>query len=594
YSELNARANRLAHYLVSKGVKPQDFVGICMARKCDVLVSMLASMKSRCVFIPIDSAYPEQRIRYIIEDSQMATVVADSETVSLVEEHVGIVCNIDDFYQLTSENETDREAEEVAYAEVQQSEEPVYAIYTSGSTGNPKCVRIPNRALTNYLSSASNRYYDSQLAGALVASSFSFDGTLPNIYLPLLHGGKVRFISEENTIEGLAEVLARADQPWMTKVTPSQMQTTLDSMETTTTANHTLVMGGETLGINLAKNIFTKCPNASLFNHYGPTETTIGCLTHNVQSESLSAEHKITLGRPLDNVACLVLNEFRQPVPVGVAGELYVGGEGVSLGYFNREELTREKFVVLNSKIANANTWYQTGDLVRQQENGEIEFLGRKDNQFKLRGIRIESAEIEQAAIELEEVSSCAIKLQKNSDGAEFLVAYLVLENLDSGGEGAPDNKIEEIKTIVRRKLEKRLPAYMVPRHYALLSELPQNRHGKVDYRALPEYEQNTLDEEIILPETDTEKKLADFFRLLLNTEQNISVERSFFDMGGHSLLAMKLSTQIHKEFSLKLPLKTLFSMSTIRELSDYIDMMLLLEEKKSMETDEDMESFEI
>ncbi|HJU37953.1 MAG TPA: non-ribosomal peptide synthetase, partial [Tahibacter sp.] len=433
-------------------------------------------------------------------------------------------------------------------------------------------VEIRHSGLMDYCAFAQHDYYAEGLAGSLVVTSAAFDLTVPSLYVPLLAGGTVELLPDDGELEALADRLASSDLNFLMRMTPGHVQALLALLPEAPLANrHVFVIGGEAFTPMLATALQQRFPAATIYNHYGPTETVVGCALHRFDVENDRDLAHLPIGRAMENTRLYVLDAQGQLVPNGVAGELHIGGAGVAIGYLHREELTAQKFVA--DPFVEGERVYRSGDRVRWRADGELEFLGRVDDQVKLRGYRIELGEIEARLRQLDGVAE-AVVVVRGADDLQRLVAYVV------PGDRPRDDEASLVDAW-RGGLRAGLPDYMVPAAFVLLDALPRTPNGKLDRRALPEPEAPAADV-FVAAQTGTEKALVEIWQGLFKSG-DVSVTANFFALGGHSLLAVRAINAIRQRFELDVPLRTLFELADIRSLADRIDASLVRERNSAL-----------
>ncbi|KZN30563.1 hypothetical protein N480_06280 [Pseudoalteromonas luteoviolacea S2607] len=552
YRELNANANRLAHYLRAQGVGTETLVGICVERSLEMVVGILAILKAGAAYVPLDPKYPKSRLEYMLEDTQiehMLTLSEIAEQLSFANE-INMV-RLDDvrvqqeFDQYSAENPT--------LLTRQHSRNLAYVIYTSGSTGTPKGVMVEHRSLVNTIMDNVSRVEMEPRAISYQATSIAFDASIWLIWNTLIAGATVRLAS---TLSFQAELTKYADVTHLF-MTPSMLESIdVDACPFI----KVVIVGGENCSQDLV-NRWSRQGKVFL-NAYGPTEVTI------VSSMSKLTQYSPPhIGKPSANVQYLVLNDQLQIVPMGTVGELYIGGDGLARGYLNLPELTQERFIT-NPLSDNPNSkLYKTGDLVRYLEDGNVTFIGRNDDQVKVRGFRVELGEIEHALSRCEHVNACTVIVVGES-GSEQLAGYITIEQSYNADD-------RQFKSDLKAQLQEQLPAHMIPPFITVLDSLPLTPNGKVNKAALPQPSIATMQGqgEHVAPTTDTERSLVQIWANLLKLEVDaISTGTSFFDIGGHSLLAIRLISEIKHTLDKELSVQQLFEHTTISKMASTLD----------------------
>jgi amino acid adenylation domain-containing protein len=555
YRELNQRANQLAHYLQTLGVVPEVLVGICVERSLDMIIGILGILKAGGAYVPLDSAYPKERLAYMLSDSQVRVLLTQSGLLNTLPTHQQVICLDTDWERVSQQNKQNP-------ASGVESSNLAYVIYTSGSTGQPKGTMILHQGVVNYLAWCTQAYEVAMGSGSPVQSSLAFDATVTSLFSPLITGGQVTLIPEKQEIESLAAVVLRSASNFsLIKLTPAHLDVLNQLLPAQEMREQTraLVIGGEAL---LSKSLtFWKqfAPDTKLINEYGPTETVVGCCVYEV-TDRTSLSGAVLIGRPINNTQLYILDRHLQPVPVGVSGELHIGGDGLARGYLNRPELTAEKFIPNPFSDKPGSRLYKTGDLARYLPDGNIEFLGRIDHQVKIRGFRIELGEIEAVLSQHPGVQEAVVTVREDLPGDKRLVAYFVVRQVTVSS--------RELRDFLRRQL----PEYMVPAAFMRLDALPLTPNGKIDRRALPAPEFHPeLELSFVAPRTPFEELLASIWSAVLNIEQ-IGADDNFFELGGHSLLATQVISRVNDTWSIELPLRNLFEASTIAALAKRIE----------------------
>ncbi|HVF59869.1 MAG TPA: amino acid adenylation domain-containing protein [Thermoanaerobaculia bacterium] len=543
-AELEARANQLARYLEQRGVGPEVRVGFCLERSLDLLVALLGVLKAGGVYVPLDPAYPRERIALVLEDAAAPVLLTQRSLRSLLPAVGAMVICLDEQRQATARESA------APFNCPALPDNLAYVLFTSGSTGRPKGVQVTHRALINFLESMRREPGFAAGEALLAVTTLSFDIAGLELYLPLLSGGRVVIASRETAAEGrlLAAELTRCGAAAL-QATPATWRMLLEAGWEGDGRLRALC-GGEVLPEELAAKLLPLV--GSLWNLYGPTETTIWSSVAEVR-----AGEPVRVGPPLANTHFYVVDRSFHPVPVGLPGELLIGGDGLARGYLGRPELTAERFVADPFGGAGGQV-YRTGDLVRWRSDGRLEFLGRLDHQVKVRGFRIELGEVE-AALAMQPGVERAVVVAREDSADKRLVAYMV-------GEAEPAR--------LREALHERLPEYMVPSVFVRLEALPLTPNGKVDRKALPEPVAAPA-AEYLAPRTLAEVLLAEIWSEVLRRER-IGVHDDFFDLGGHSLLAMRVVARLYHAAGVELPLRTVFEAPTLGDLARALERALL------------------
>jgi amino acid adenylation domain-containing protein len=536
YRELDERANRLAHHLQAKGVAPGVLVGICLERTIEMPVALLGVLKAGGGYLPLDPGYPAERIAFILNDANATLLLTQQSLLGRLPKSAAEPLCID----------LEREAIDLCQSSTlevtQQPDDLAYVIYTSGSTGKPKGVMVPHRAVLNFLGAMTKRPGLGADDILLAVTTLAFDIAVLELYLPLLVGGRVVIADREEAQDG-RDLLALMREHGVTimQATPATWRLLVES-GWQGEPRLKVLCGGEALPKDLAADLIERV--GGVWNMYGPTETTVWSTC----AEITDAKQPIHVGKPIANTRLYVLDPQQQPVPVGAHGELYIGGTGVTLGYLGREKLTAERFVA-DPFTGAAEGLYRTGDLVRYNRAGELIYLNRLDNQVKVRGYRIELGEIETVLAACAGIARGVVVVREDRPGDRRLAAYYVLND---GAHTTP--------TELRKQLRIDLPDYMIPQHFVELDMLPLTPNGKVDRKALPSpFAGGAAEETLIEPETPAEQALAAIWQELLG-DARIERHDNFFDVGGHSLLAVQVVVRAEKELGVELSLRSLVS----------------------------------
>jgi amino acid adenylation domain-containing protein/non-ribosomal peptide synthase protein (TIGR01720 family) len=554
YRQLNARANQLAHYLKGFGVGPEVLVGICLERSLEMIIAVLGILKAGGAYVPLDPEYPQERLTFMLSDTQTPALLTQQKLLSgLPETAARLVCLDSHWEAIGKESHANPISDAVA-------ENLAYVIYTSGSTGNPKGVLITHASLCNHMLWRQQAYPLRREDRFLHKASLSFDISVWEIFAPLLAGARLILARPGGQMDSayLAELVV-GHKVTTIHFSPTALQHFLEEKAIETCSSLKRVFcGGEAMSADLKRKFFT-CLNAELIHQYGPTETTVDVATWECKPED---DHiAVPIGHPIANTQVYILDGNLQPVPVGVQGELCIGGASLARGYQNRPELTAEKFIANPFSYKKDSRIYKTGDIVRYRNDGTIEFLGRKDFQVKLRGFRIELGEIESVLGQHPAVREAVIIAREDVPGDKRLVTYVVASR-----ESTPT--FSELRSFLKEKL----PDYMIPSAFVFLDLLPLMPNGKVDRRALPAPEQSRseLENKFVAPGTPVEEVVARIWCEVLGLKK-VGMRDNFFDLGGHSLLMMRIHRKLQKIIGYKIPIITLFQYPTIESLCSYL-----------------------
>ena len=551
YRELNVRANQLAHYLQKLGVGPEVLVGICVERSLEMIVGLLGILKSGGGYVPLDPNYPKSRVAFMLEDSQAPVLLTQERLRETFRENIAQVVCLDTDWKILSQEDENNLVSGVT------SEELVYVIYTSGSTGQPKGVMISHRSLCNHMLWKQSAYRLTKEDRVLHTSSISFDISVWELFGPLLVGARL-IIGELMKPQDLAYLVRIIAEQKITilKFMPSMLQVFLEEQGIDSCKCVRLVRTGiEALSVELQEKFFDQF-DAELLTGYGLTEATIGVIYSNCQR--VSNRRIVPIGRPIANTQIYLLDQHLQPNPIGVASEIYIGGECLARGYLNRPDLTAEKFIPNPFITKPGKRLYRTGDLGRYLSSGDIEFLGRIDNQVKIRGFRIELEEIESILSQHPQVREAAVIAREDQAGNKCLVAYLV-----------PKQEPVSLSKL-RQFLAQKLPEYMLPSAFVFLEAMPLTPNGKLNRCALPSPDSSgrSLEKSLVAPRTPTEEILVAIWAEVLGI-QKIGIHDNFFELGGHSLLATQVISRLRKAFKVELPLHSLFETPTVADFAE-------------------------
>jgi surfactin family lipopeptide synthetase A len=553
YAGLDQRAGQLAHNLRTLKVAPGVPVALCVERSVEMIVGILGILKAGGAYVPIDPAYPRERIDFTIADCGAQVLVT---TKKLDQSLVFAQREVRKLY--LDSDEPQNSAETKTRREVPSLDDPAYVIYTSGSTGSPKGIQVTHRNLA-HSNQARLNYYRAPVGTFLLLSSFGFDSSIAGIFHTLTTGGTLAIPPADNfhwTAEELANLIADNSVSHVLTF-PSLYSELVERADAAKLASLScVIVAGEACPRQLVDAHYRVLPQASLFNEYGPSEATVWASVY--ECEPGQIESMVPIGRPIANTQLYVLDRNLDPVPIGVPGELYIGGAGVAQGYLNRAELTKKSFIPNSFAPELSPNLYRTGDLVRYRADGNLEFHGRVDQQVKIRGLRIELGEIEAALASHPDVREVVTVAERNGSGDPRLVAFVSAhaEHATSSHE-------------LRAFLKTRLPAYMVPSEFCFLKSFPRTPNGKVDRLALTANgNTKTSGREAITPRNDTETRLLAIWQKVLGTKSQ-DVTQDFFELGGHSLLAARLLAHIEKEFGRSLSLAFVFQSPTIEQMAE-------------------------
>ncbi|HAU1796579.1 TPA: amino acid adenylation domain-containing protein, partial [Legionella pneumophila] len=557
YKELNEKANQLAHYLREQGVGPEVLVAICCERSLEMVVGILAILKAGGAYVPLDPSYPKERLQFMLKDTKAPLLLSQKALQKSLPKTKAKRVFLDELATLVGDYPTTNPAPAALANNL------AYVIYTSGSTGQPKGVMIEHRGISDHLLWSQEYIHLTSQDVFLQQFAFGFDGAVQSLFWPLLHGAVVLF-SKDDSLPDVQSLLALVEKNKASTLyaTPSILSAMLDEATRSATSSvKRMIFGGEALHGTLIDKALSRGIE-TIYNFYGPTECSV--LSTAIDVTDYRFYDTPPIGRPISNTSCYILDEHFQPAPIGVTGELYIGGEGLARGYLNRPELTAERFVVNpfaseEDKAQGRNLrLYRTGDLCRYLEDGNIEYIGRIDHQVKIRGFRIELGEIETALLSHAAVKEAVVVAQDVEEGGKRLVGYYVLAPKESPVVDASD---------LRTYLKSRLPDYMVPSFLVALEAMPLTPNGKLDRKALPSPEGSAIQRTYVAPRTTLEEALVLIWQEVLGV-QPIGVEDNFFELGGHSLLAVQLIHLVEWRLKTKVSLSSFLQNASISELS--------------------------
>ncbi|MBN3951852.1 MAG: amino acid adenylation domain-containing protein [Nostoc sp. NMS7] len=597
YKELNIRSNQLAHYLKKIGVENESLVGVCVERSSfaqrlvgaasrreektlpkaslEMIIALLGIFKAGGAYLPLDPSLPQERLNFMLEDAQVSVLLTQEKLLKHFDDFSNPIICIDKDWATITQHSQENPTNCVT------SDNLAYVIYTSGSTGKPKGVLLQHRGLSN-LAKAQIEVFNLQSSHRILQfASLSFDASIFEIVMALQTGATLYLANKESLLPGQS-LLQLLREKAITHVTlPPAVLAVLPTESLP--ALQTIICAGESCTDDIVKRWWSS--SRRFFNAYGPTEATVWSTVAEISSLS----EKPPIGRPIANTQIYILDKYLQPLPIGITGELYICGEGLAQGYINRPELTTENFIPNPFNHQKGARLYKTGDLARYRPDGNIEFLGRIDNQVKIRGFRIELSEIETVLSQYENVQKAVVIAKENVSGDKYLLAYIVLnvemprQSLQRGATALdgfpglkqvawepPQRAASNLASLLRKFLKEKLPEYMVPKAFVMLDSLPLTTSGKVDRWALTELDSpasRSIDKAFIAPRTPTELTLAQIWVEVLNVER-VGIQDNFFDLGGDSLLTVRLLKQINKQFEYELPLSSLFLNPTIESLA--------------------------
>ncbi|HKU72542.1 MAG TPA: non-ribosomal peptide synthase/polyketide synthase, partial [Pyrinomonadaceae bacterium] len=555
YDDLNRRANQLGHHLRHFGVGPETVVAVLAERSVEAIVSLLAVLKAGGAYLPLEPSTPSERLLFMMEDCGAKLLLTQQRLLERLPAHQVPVVLLDaDQHLISIESEQNLSATGVT------PEHLAYLMYTSGSTGKPKGIGIPHRAVVRLVRGAN---YANLNAGEVIlqAAPVSFDAATFEIWGSLLNGGSLVLLpGERASLEELGRTL-KEHQVTTLWLTAGLFHLMIEERAEDLQGLRQLLAGGDVLSVSHVERALRELKNCQIINGYGPTENTTFTCCYPMTSVAQVGE-TVAIGRPISNTKVYLLDANLQPVPLGVTGELYIGGDGLARGYSNHPSLTAEKFIPDPFTQEQGGRLYRSGDLARYLSDGRIEFLGRLDHQIKIRGFRIEPGEVETLLEQHEEIKQAVVAAREADAGGKRLVAYLVAQS-------EPPATAE-----LQAFLKQRLPEYMVPSAFIFLSELPLTPSGKINRRALPEPGRPELSDNYVGPRTETEALVCSLWAGILKIER-VGIYDNFFELGGHSLLATQLVSRLREAFRVEIPLRLLFEQPTVAELTQGIEVEL-------------------
>jgi amino acid adenylation domain-containing protein len=579
YQELDHRANQLAHYLQKQGVESESLVGISLERTPEMLIALLAVLKAGGAYVPLDPTYPQERLALMIQDAQVPLLITHSDLVAqLPTSQAQMIC-------------LDRE-EAISSSDpqgvAQQSTDPLncpiasdslaYVIYTSGSTGTPKGVQVPHRGVVNFLTSMQQKPGIVQTDILLSVTTLSFDIAVLELLLPLTIGATTLLVSRQVAMNGeaLLKTLEHSGATIM-QATPATWRLLL-AVGWKGSPHLKILCGGEALPSALAGELVNRAKE--VWNLYGPTETTIWSTCYLVKDDA-----KPLIGRPIANTQLYLLDDHQQQVPIGVLGELYIGGDGVVRGYLDRPDLTAERFLPNPFSNDPQSRYYRTGDLARYLPDGNLEYLQRIDQQVKVRGFRIELGEIEATILQHSSIKEAVVSVRADASGEKTLVGYLV---------PASTQQTDLIPNL-RQFLKAKLPEHMLPIAFMTLETLPLTPNGKIDRKALPQIDSTarSLLEHYVAPRSQVEQQMAEIWKQILKLDR-IGIHDNFFELGGYSLLAIQIVSRLRPLLQVEIPLPSLFELPTIAALSERVEALRWAQQGMQTGADDEYEEGEL
>jgi amino acid adenylation domain-containing protein len=554
YRELNYKANQLAHYLQKLGVKPEVLVGICVERSLEMVIAILGILKAGGAYVPLDPEYPQERLAYMLEDSQVKVLLTQEKLLTqIADSQIKTIC-LDSDWQEISKEEISNLASFLAWENI------AYVIYTSGSTGKPKGAMNTHQGICNRLLWMQSAYKLNEADRVLQKTPFSFDVSVWEFFWPLLNGASL-VIAKPGGHRDRSYLIDLICNEKITTLhfVPSMLQVFLDGENVEKCSSlKRVICSGEELSLDLQTRFFQRL-NCELHNLYGPTEAAIDVTFW--QCHQNSDWQTVPIGKPISNTQIYILDSHLQPVPIGIPGELYIGGAGLARGYWHRPELTAEKFIPHPFINQSGSRLYKTGDLARYLPDGNIEYLGRIDHQVKIRGFRIELGEIEAVLNQHPDVQTNIVVVREDEPNAKHLVAYVV-----------PDADAKPIISDLQSYLKDKLAGYMIPSAFVILEALPLTPNGKVDRKALPQPSnlRPELAVSFVQPQTEIEKAIAQIWQKSLHLSE-IGLYDNFFEIGGNSLLLIHVHSQLKQISNRDLTIMDMFRYPTINDLAEFL-----------------------
>uniref|UniRef100_A0A0C1R7U7 Peptide synthetase n=1 Tax=Tolypothrix bouteillei VB521301 TaxID=1479485 RepID=A0A0C1R7U7_9CYAN len=569
YRELNNRANQLAHYLQALGVKPEVRVGICVDRSPLMVVGILAILKAGGVYVPLDPAYPLERLAFMLGDVQASVLLTQTHLCDRLPIQDRTVVNLDLDWEIITQYKEDNLASEV------NPENLAYIIYTSGSTGTPKGTEVPHRSIIGFMFGVDYIHLNADSIW-LQHSSISWDALTLELWSPLLYGGRCVLYPEKiPTPVDLSRIIQEQGVNTLF-LTTALFNLAIDTIPEGLLEVKQLLFGGESVSLPHVRRALELLPETKIIHAYGPSECTVFTSCYPIPKQLAQNVRSIPIGKPIGDRTVYLLDRDFHRVPLEVPGELYVGGASVARGYLNQPTLTREKFIP--NPFVEGDTLYKTGDLARRLPDGNLEFLNRIDTQVKIRGFRIELEEIEAVLIQHPDIKQVLVTLKEGEPGNKYVIAYLLTK------ENPPTVETQDFTSRLRKFLKKKLPDYMIPTAFIFLKEFPLTPNGKIDRRALPapDISQRNQGIDFVAPRTPTEQELATIWVEVLRLKQ-VGIYENFFELGGHSLLATQIISRLRETFLINYSLRELFENPTIAELAKIVSDRQLEQAENSL-----------
>ncbi|HEX8185564.1 MAG TPA: non-ribosomal peptide synthetase, partial [Blastocatellia bacterium] len=549
YRQLNCRANQLARHLRKLGVGPGALVGVSLQHSFEMVIAVMGVLKSGAAYVPLEPAHPKGRAAFILKDARVAALLTQKDLAQGLETGYAKVVCLDEAWNVISQESEENLSSAINPCEI------AYVIYTSGSTGTPKGVRIQHRSLVNYILWAAEIYLEGGRGDFALYSSLAFDLTVTSIYTPLVTGNRAIIYGSEREYAVLRAIEDKEVK--VLKLTPSHLSLIKDR-DNRASAVKRLIVGGEALETQLARQTYDSFGGSvEIYNEYGPTEATVGCMIYRFDPEKDRRAY-VPIGKPAANTQIYILDDLGNPVAENMTGELCIAGHGLAEGYLNRDELTSERFV--ENPYSPGTKMYRSGDLARWLPGAEVDFIGRRDEQVKFKGYRVELNETASALRQHPDIRESVVLMKRDAGGEDVMVAYYVSRN-------------ELEAADLRRFLRERIIEETIPNIFAHLKKMPLTLNGKANYQALPGLDEvrKRIKTRNTAARTASEEVLAAIWAEVLGISE-VGIDDNFFELGGHSLLATRLISRAREVFGVDLAPKTLFESPTVAELARSID----------------------